>query len=418
MPTPTSTQLLGPLVRDAAPAAGSRSAGVRRAWSRWNESPSQPYTVGVEEEILLLDASDYSLAPVSDSVLAGLSEEMSAQTSPETHAAVIELTSGIHRDVPAVIAEMASLRTRLAGELGAMKLRAASSGTYPLVSMHDQEVSGASRYRVVADSMRALARREPTLALHVHVGVPEAEDAVRVLNGLRCVVPLLLAVSANSPFCGGADTGFASARTVIFQAFPRTGTARRFVSYADYVSALDPLIVSGALPDPTFLWWDVRLQPRLGTVEVRVMDAQSSVADTAALVALVQSLARLELEGESIETGIGAELLEENRFLAARDGMDAWLVEPAKQRLAPARAILDTILAKCRRHADALGCYVELEQVRRLMAANGADRQRVWARRDGPTGLVRNLTRRFTAPGGSFSSAVENGPRRGGLSDD
>lgn len=374
----------------------------------------RPYTVGVEEEILLLDPSDYSLAPTSDTVLERLPNELSSRASPETHAAVIELATGVHEGVPAAIGEMASLRARLARELRGMSLAAACSGTYPLRSKREPEVSATARYRLVADSMRALARREPTLALHVHVGIPDADDAVRVLNGLRCVVPLLLAVSANSPFSGGEDTGFASARTLIFQAFPRTGTARRFVSYADYVSALDPLIVSGALPDPTFLWWDVRLQPRLGTVEVRVMDAQPNVADTAALVALVQSLARLELEGESIDTGIGAELLEENRFLAARDGMDAWLVEPAKQRLAPARAVLDTVLAKCRRHADALGCYVELEQVRRLMAANGADRQRVWARRDGLAGLVGNLIRRFTAPGGSFTPAAEARPRRGG----
>ena len=242
-----------------------------------------------------------------------------------------------------------------------------------------------------------LARREPTLALHVHIGVPDPEDAIRVLNGLRDAVPVLLALSANSPFSKGYDSRFASARTVIFQAFPRTGTARRFTAYADYVRAVDALIASGALPDPSFLWWDVRLQPALGTVEVRVMDAQITVADTAALIALVQSLARLELEEESVDSGAGPEVLAENRFLAARDGLDAQLIDPEKRVLVPVRALLDALLATCRANADAVG-LVELDRVGRLAAANGAERQRLWARQDGLVQLVSTLTQRFAAP--------------------
>ena len=144
--------------------------------------------------------------------------------------------------------------------------------------------------------MRELARREPTFALHVHVGVADPEDAVRLANRLRAHLPLLLALSANSPFWQGRDTGLASARTPLFQAFPRVGIPRAFDDYADYVEAVDLLIRCGAFPEPTFLWWDVRLQPRFGTVEVRIMDAQTTVEDTAALVALVQSIARLEVE--------------------------------------------------------------------------------------------------------------------------
>ena len=146
---------------------------------------------------------------------------------------------------------------------------------------------------------------------------------------------MLLALSANSPFSQGRDSGFASARTVIFQGFPRTGTARRFADYTDYVEAVDPLIASGALPDPSFLWWDVRLQPPLGTVEVRVMDAQSSVADSAPLIALVQSLAPLMLEGEPPNGATAPEILAENRFLAARDGLQAKLDRPREARARP-----------------------------------------------------------------------------------
>ena len=264
---------------------------------------------------------------------------------------MIELATGIHPDVDGVVAELASLRNRLAHELGAMGLSVAAAGTHPLTVGIETEVSGAARYRALDDSLRVLARREPTMALHVHVGVPAREDAIRVLNGLRRHIPVLLALSANSPFWQGRDSGFASARTLIFQAFPRAGPPPFFADYADYVETVDALIASGAIPDPSFLWWDVRLQPALGTVEVRVMDAQSRIRDVAPLVALIQSLACLELEGEPSSVVPSAEVLAENRFLAARDGMDARLIDPEAGCLIPVREILDSLLADCRPHA-------------------------------------------------------------------
>ena len=186
---------------------------------------------------MLLQPSDWSLAQSSDQVLGQLSDDLSARTFPETHAAVIELVTGIHLDVDGVVAELASLRDRLAHELGAMGLSVAAAGTHPLTVGAETEVSGAARYRALEDSLRVLARREPTMALHVHVGVPGPEDAIRVLNGLRRNLPVLLALSANSPFWNGRDSGFASARTLIFQAFPRAGLPPSFADYAGYVEA-------------------------------------------------------------------------------------------------------------------------------------------------------------------------------------
>jgi glutamate---cysteine ligase / carboxylate-amine ligase len=220
------------------------------------------------------------------------------------------------------------------------------------------------------------------------------------------VIELVTGIHSDVP---GRDSGFASARTTIFQGFPRTGTARRFSSYADYVRALDPLIGAGAVPDPSFLWWDVRLQPELGTVEVRVMDAQSTVADSAALIALVQSLARLELESESPESEIGAEVLAENRFLAARDGLQVRLIDPIESRLVPAGALLDAMLARCRAHARALGCSFELDQVRRLAAGNGSDRQRARALVAGLLELVQTLSQLFSVPSGRPFAIGEQG---------
>ena len=248
------------------------------------------------------------------------------------------------------------------------------------------------------------------MALHVHVGVPGPEDAIRVLNGLRRNLPVLLALSANSPFWQGRDSGFASARTLIFQAFPRAGLPPLFADYAGYVEAVDALIAPGAIPDPSFLWWDARLQPALGTVEVRVMDSQSRVRDVAPLVALIQSLARLELEGEPSSVVPSAHVLGENRFLAARDGMDARLIDPEARRLIPAREILASLLADCRPFALALGCAEALDRVPRLAAANGAERQHALVAPSGRLDhLVMTLADRFTAPRLRTASEARNG---------
>ena len=368
-------------------------------WARWNDELDQPYTLGVEEELMLLDPSRWSLAQSSERVVATLSGQLSPYTSPETHAAVVELATGVHPDADGVTAELALLRARLRRELNAMGLTAAAAGTHPLTIWSETQVSDSARYRLIGKSMRVLARREPTMALHVHVGVPDPEQAVRVLNGLRRNIPILLALSANSPFWQGRDTEFASSRTVIFGAFPRTGLPPHFADYSDYVGALDELVVSQAVPDPSFVWWDLRLQPALGTVEVRVMDAQSTVREAAPLVALIQSLARLELESDVAPLAPSPEVLDENRFLAARDGMGAELIDPIARRLIPVREMLEVVLGDCRPHARVLGCADALDQVRRLANANGADRQRAFAAGGARLeGLVARLASRFLLP--------------------
>lgn len=332
---------------------------------------------------MLLDASTHQLAHRADAVLAGLTEALRDKASPETHACVLELRTRVNDTVPGAIGELYRLRSALAWELAGMGLRPAAAGTHPQASPEDGDHPRTARYEIVTDTMRSLARREPTMALHVHIGVPDAEDAIRVLNRLRECVPVLIALSANSPFANGRDAGFASARTIIFGGFPRTGSPRAFRSYFDYVEAVDALIASGAVPDPTFLWWDVRLQPRLGTVEVRATDAASTLREAAALVALVQSLARLELEGSPLDHRTGPEVLAENRFLAARDGVDARLIDPTLRRLVPLRTTVERLVDDCYPHATQLGCAAALEDLPRLLRANGADRQRAAAARHG-----------------------------------
>jgi carboxylate-amine ligase len=262
--------------------------------------------------------------------------------------------------------------------------------------------------------MRELARREPTFAMHVHVAVPDPEQAVDVANRMRAHLPVLLALSANSPYWQGRDTGMAAARIPIFQAFPRSGMPRAFAGYRDYVDTLETLIESGAFPEPNFVWWDLRLQPRFGTVEVRIMDTQSDPDRVGVLAALTQCLVRLEaLEGFAAAALVDApEVLEENRFLAARDGISAELVDPVARRRVPLAELLDRLLEACAPHARDLGCEPELARVAELVE-HPADRiQRMLA---GPfdelTGLVAELSRRFAGPQASPDAGTASGPQ-------
>jgi carboxylate-amine ligase len=373
----------------------ARAGTTDRLWARWQSGPDA-YTVGVEEEAMLVEASTHLPANRADRALAAFSESLRARTAPETHASVLELRTGVHARVASALRELRQTREALSAELHPMGLRAAVAGTHARGSAAGSSNSDAARYRRVSETMRSLAHREPTMALHVHVGIRRPDDGVRVLNRLRENIPVLVALSANSPFVNGADSGFASARTPIFGGFPRTGAPRSFRSYRDFVESIDALIAPGAIPDHTFLWWDVRLQPTLGTVEVRAMDAQTTVEDAAPLVALVQSLAHLELEGEPLDHRSTPELVEENRFRAARDGVEAQLIDGSGRRLVPLRALVEQLIEQCRPHATALRCAAALENLDQRLTANGAHRQRACASRQGVASVVPALAEQFT----------------------
>jgi carboxylate-amine ligase len=355
-------------------------------WSAWRAGAGE-LTIGIEEEFMLLDPLDWSLAFQADEVVIDLPPDLRERVTLETHAAVMEITTGVHERVADAAVELADLRGRMASVLGEHGLRAAVAGTHPCAVAEDTVVSAHPRYRDIGESMRVLARREPTLATHVHVGVPTPAAGIRLLNRLRAHLPLLLALSANSPFWKGNDTGFASTRTTLFDAFPRSGVPRTFAGYWDWTATVDLLLRADAIADPSFLWWDVRLQPRLGTVEVRVMDGQTSVEDVAALAALIQSLASLELERPEAPAD-NVEVIGENRFLAARDGMHAELIDFCSGERIPAAEHLEHTLSACVLHAERLGCEHELADTRRLADCSGAARQRSLA----AEGSLRDVT--------------------------
>ena len=374
------------------------NSGVAAArWAEW--SSSEPYTLGVEEEVMLLAAAqEWSLAESIDDVLPGLSEQLGARVAGETHGSAVELSTDPHPRVAGVIEQVQRQRAMLSQALASEGLRTASAGTHPSAVWNEMTIAGGERHQAVYGSMRELARREPTFALHVHIGVADPEQAIVLCNRLRGHLALLMALAANSPFWQGRDTGLASARVPIFQAFPRVGVPRYFTDYADYVETVDLLLRCEAIPEPTFLWWDVRPQPRFGTVEVRVMDAQTRVGGTRALVALLQSIASLELEeGYLAPDRVGSpEVLAENRFIAARDGVHARLIDAHREQRIPVAQMISALMPALAPHADRLGCRDELDEVTAFIAESGSEeQQRVHRERGSLSGLVEFLADEF-----------------------
>ncbi|HEX2127897.1 MAG TPA: YbdK family carboxylate-amine ligase [Solirubrobacterales bacterium] len=385
-------------------------------WAQW-ERAREAFTVGIEEEAMLLEPGDLSLVHEFDAIRKQLSPELAERLTPETHGASVELGTQPHARVADALAELNVLRARLVDELALQEVHVAAAGTHPFATWTETEISEGKRYRYVYRTMRELARREPTHALHVHVAISEAEEATTVANRMRAHLPLLLAISANSPFWQGRDSGLASSRTPIWGAFPRVGIPRRFADYGDYVETLRLLIECGAIPEPTLVWWDLRLQPRYGTIEIRIMDSQTETWRSAALAAFTQCLVRLEaLEGYAAEELVAREeVLEENRFLACRDGVEAKLIDPRERTCVPAREQAKRALAACAPHAAELACERELHDVERILERPGDMVQREIA---GPeldfTRLLEVLRERFASA--QISVAAQSPPKGLGVS--
>ena len=349
------------------------------AWAWWESGPDDtPYSIGIEEETMLLEPASWELAHPEPELIAQIRDELGGRAGTETHDSVFEIATSVRGSVPAAAGEIARMRYAAAGIVADAGLCCAVSGTHPSAVWQEVQISPEDRYRDIHETMRELARREPTLATHLHVGIADPELAIRVLNRMRVHLPLLLALSANSPFCAGRDTALASSRIPLFSAFPRVRVPRRFGGYDDWVAALEPIVRSEAIADPSYLWWDVRLQPRYATVEIRIMDAQSRVEEVEALAALAQCLVRAEAErGLAEERAISAqESIEENRFRAARDGVEATLIDPGSGELRPVHEIVRRAVDACQPDATALGCEEQLAAVEAIVDDPPAARQR------------------------------------------
>ena len=347
---------------------------------------AEPFSLGVEEELLLVQAEGHALSHSASELLPRLAGR-AGSAQPDTYEAVVELTSPICATPAQGVGAVTSLRAELSGA-GATAMGA---GIHPAAAFGDVVHVPARRYERVAELVRGLLRRTPTCALHVHVGMPDPETAIRCCNGLRAHLPLLQALAANSPFWAAADSGFASSRSALFRGYPLAEIPRAFADWGDYEQAVDEMTRAGGVEDYTFLWWDIRPHPRLGTVEVRAMDAQSSLGSVAGLAALVQALARDCAEPcAARQTPESREAITQSLFRAARDGIEATLW--CDGALRPVAEVAERALTRATPHAAELGGADELEQVRRIVReGGGASGQRAAHERGGMAAVLELL---------------------------
>jgi carboxylate-amine ligase len=358
----------------------------------------EPYSLGVEEELFLVDPVTGRLINSSAAVLDRL-ENVGDRVERELHACQVELISDVHASAGEALQELADLRKAVA-KTGAGIL---ASGTHPSAAEGDALITDKERYERIR-FLLGDAVVTPVGGMHVHVGMPDAETAIRTFNGLRRDLPLLQALAANSPFRHGRDTGLASSREVSLRAWPRSGAPRAMRDFDDFQQMSQLLARAADVPDYTWFWWKLRPHPRLGTVEIRSLDAQTSLADAAALVALVHCLARDAAEAESAAE-LAPEVVEEGIFRAARFGVNGELPD-AKGKLRPVSELLDRALERAERHADELGCTQELAQLHDLVErGGGAGAQRATCEIAGIDAVVRQLTEVTMAPVSSRARA-------------
>jgi carboxylate-amine ligase len=337
------------------------------------------FTIGIEEELMILDAETHELANAIETVLEEFGGE--GQAKPELHESVLEIATSPARNTEEAGEELRALRRGVAEAASRHGLTIGSSGTHPTARWEDQRIAPHPRYRELISALRFVARQEIIFGLHVHVGLDDADKAIHVANGMRVHLPILLALSANSPFWRSDATGLCSARMPIFRQFPRVGIPPVYDDFEDWKRHIAFMVDAGVIDDYTWLWYDVRPHPNFGTVEIRAMDAQTRVEHTLGLAALIQAMVK-EL-AEHFESGAELghyphEMLDENRWLAARHGLDGELVDLPEQRLVPVRELARRLLDRLRGHAQDLGSADALAAVEDILEhGNGAHRQRL-----------------------------------------
>lgn len=340
-----------------------------------------PYTVGVEEELMLLDAGTLELVSEVETMLSHVSHELPGEVKPELMESVLEVATDPCEDVDALDVQLRNLRREVRDVAGEHSLAIASAGTHPFALWEQQRIVARPRYRELIGALRFVARQLITFGAHVHVGVHGADRAIHVADGLREYIPLFYALSANSPLWRGHRTGMMSTRMPIFRQFPRVGIPPHYGDWASYTARVQAMIQCGAIEDYTYLWWDVRAHPNLGTVEVRAFDAQTRVEHTVGLTALVQSLVhKLSSdfdEGESSPEW-PLELIDESKMLAALHGLEGEILNLRTGEKEPAKLIARRLLDELREHAEELGSDAYLDGIVDLLEkGTGARRQLV-----------------------------------------
>ncbi|MDQ2760908.1 MAG: carboxylate-amine ligase [Actinomycetota bacterium] len=334
------------------------------------------YTIGIEEELMILDAQSLELVNGIETLL---EPAPSGEIKPELMESVLEVSTEPCENMARAGEQLRALRRQVSQTAASRKLAIGAAGTHPFAMWEDQRIVARPRYRDLISALRFVARQELIFGMHVHVGIDDPEKAIHVANGMRVHVPILVGLSANSPFWRADQTGLASTRMPIFRAFPRVGIPPTYKNWEDYERRIEFMTRARVIEDYTYLWHDVRPHPSFGTVEVRVMDSQTHIEHTLGLAALVQGLVRELAEHFAAGKRLSRypfEMLDENKWLAARHGLDGDLVDLPSSDRVPTRALARRLIDRIRDHCVDLGSESELDAVEDLLVrGNGAARQ-------------------------------------------
>lgn len=365
---------------------------------------SDPYTMGVEEEFQIIDPDTRELVSRADEILGKAGPSYEENFHAELFQSVVETASNVCADIDEVREEVLRLRHGLAEVLDEKGYAMAAAGTHPFARWEEQEHTKSERYEKLIEDVRWPAKRELIFGQHVHVALPDPGAAIYVNNHIRPFLPVLLALSTNSPFWKGEPTGLMSTRVRIFDAMPRTGLPREFKNWSDFQETIDRFKAVGSIDSVSSIWWDVRPRPSIGTVEVRMADLPTEADQSIALVALVQCLmVRLHqayMDGEDPPVQHAPEVIEENRWRALRDGLGAQFMQYANvgtiEKIHARDAVLRTIdhLGDV---PDELGVGREIGLIERLAqnGDNGAKRQlRVYERTGDLNAVVDDIVAR------------------------
>ncbi len=337
---------------------------------------SADFTVGIEEEFAILDPASLDLVPRYEELrdAAQRDELLGTSVAGELIASEIEIRSGRGEHVQAAISAQREMRRRLFTLAAAHGVKLGATATHPWADYRRQQIIDTDHYHRVEDGLQYVARRNNTFSVHVHVGIRGADRAIRVCDRLRHVLPELLAISANSPFLEGNDSGLHSVRTQIFtKSFPRCGIPDPFGDWATFAQYVDFLVATRSIVEYTQVWWSVRPHLSFGTVEVRICDVQSTAAESEGLINLIVACvaqAAREVDEGRTPPDLPARLLEENVWRAIRYGLDGELLDLRRAEPYPAHAAVERLLAWTDGVRGELGIDVQLPD------ANGAQRQR------------------------------------------
>lgn len=351
-------------------------------------------SLGVELELQLVDAQSWATRDAAEEVLSELPGELRDSVKPELHSCCVEVNTGICRDVPEVEADLRPKLRALRDAAGRRGLRVAWGGTHPFSHWLGQGITPTARYRALVEHYRESLLRQSTYGLHVHVGVPDGEAAIRACDRIRAYLPALLALSANSPFWCGRATGLQAHRVEVMGSAPTGGPPPRLRSWGEFAGLVDRLIGAGCIASYKDLWWDVRPSPTLGTVEVRLCDMPADLDWVLGLTALIQCLVRAgsrDSEGEGPPDAEASRMLliRQNRWNAARFGLDAGLIDLETGRRRRARDVVRRLACDLRSLGRELGCAAHLERARALAEGpTGADRLLAVHRRSGDLAAV------------------------------